>query len=71
MSFRHSDRTLAKGKRLGRPKRHLVPVDHVKEQLAAGISLRQIARDLDIPVSTLHRQLKCSEKGVEPTPPTA
>jgi len=64
-------RARAKGKRLGRPKRHLVPVDHVKEQLAAGISLRQIARDLDIPVSTLHRQLKCSEKGVEPTPPTA
>jgi len=54
-------RARAKGKRLGRPKRHLVPVKLVKERLAAGESLRKVARDLDIPVSTVHRQLRCSD----------
>ena len=56
-------RARAQGKRLGRPKRHVVPVKLVRERLDAGKSLRQVARDLGIPVSTMHRQMACSEKG--------
>ena len=56
-------RARAQGKRLGRPKRHLVPVDQVRARLEAGESMRMVARDLGIPVSTMHRQMRCSEKG--------
>lgn len=64
-------RARAAGKRLGRPKTHVVPVKHVEARLAAGESLRGIARDLAIPRSTIQRQLRqagVARKGVGAEP---
>jgi DNA invertase Pin-like site-specific DNA recombinase len=51
-------RVRAQGKRWGAPKKHLVPIEKVEARLAAGESLGQVARDLGIPKTTVHRQLR-------------
>ena len=65
-------RARAAGKRLGRPKAHVVPVKHVEARLAAGESLRGIARDLGVPRATVQRQMRqagVAHKGVSTEPP--
>lgn len=55
------ERARRKGIRLGRPKRR-VDVRRAKRLRAKGLSFREVARELDVPVSTLHRALR-SKKG--------
>lgn len=60
------------GKRLGRPKSHVIPVKLVQQRLAAGESLRAVAHDLGIPRSTVQRQLRAAgvaRKGGGTEPP--
>jgi len=51
-------RARSQGRRWGRPKLHLVPIEQVEARLAAGESLGQIAAALGIPKSTVYRQLR-------------
>jgi DNA invertase Pin-like site-specific DNA recombinase len=55
-------RVRAKGQRWGAPKKHIVPVREVEARLAAGESLGQIAADLEIPKTTVYRQLTASRR---------
>jgi DNA invertase Pin-like site-specific DNA recombinase len=50
-------RVRAQGKRWGRPTKHDIDVAGVQSRLAAGESLGQIAADLGVPKSTLHRRV--------------
>jgi len=65
-------RVRAKGQRWGAPKKHVVPVDQVERRLATGESLGQIATNLGIPKTTLHRQLQTARcRSTNPTRPAA
>jgi DNA invertase Pin-like site-specific DNA recombinase len=55
-------RARTKGKRWGAPKKHIVPVKLVRARLDAGESFGQIAADLEIPKTTLHRQLHLADQ---------
>jgi DNA invertase Pin-like site-specific DNA recombinase len=50
-------RARAEGKRIGRPKRH-VDVERLRQLRARGLSLRQVARQIGIPCSTVANRLK-------------
>ena len=59
-------RVRAKGKRWGAPKKHVVPIDRVEAMRAAGKSFAEIADELEIPKTTLQRQLAAARRSTNP-----
>jgi DNA invertase Pin-like site-specific DNA recombinase len=64
-------RARTQGRRLGRPRRHLVDAERARALLAEGRSLRATARTLGVPHIAVSRALACSEVWNKSTPEDA